>query len=72
MIRSTEAYKLVFREYPDVASVEQMCQMLNISTKMGYRLLKNDTIEHFKIGKTYKIPKLHIFEYMKVISKSDA
>lgn len=72
MVKSIEAYKLIFRDYPDVVSVEQMCEMLNISPKIGYGLLKNNTIEHFKIGKIYKIPKLHIFEYMKVISKSDA
>ncbi|MEG0751064.1 MAG: helix-turn-helix domain-containing protein [Oscillospiraceae bacterium] len=67
-----EAYKMMFIDFPDVVSVEQMCEMLNISPKMGYRLLKNNTIEHFKIGKTYKIAKLHILKYMKVINKSDA
>jgi excisionase family DNA binding protein len=64
-----EVYKYLFREYPDIVSVGQMYEMLNISTKTGYRLLKNNAINHFKIGKTYKIPKLHIFEYIKVISK---
>jgi len=73
LLKSNEAYKLVFREYPDVVSVEQMCEMLGgISTKTGYRLLRQNQIKHFKIGRMYKIPKLHIFEYLAVAQESDA
>jgi excisionase family DNA binding protein len=65
LLKSNEAYKLIFRDYPDVVSVEQMCEMLGgISAKTGYRLLRQNQIKHFKIGRTYKIPKLHIFEYL--------
>ena len=54
------------REYPDVVTVSQMSEMLGISEKSAYRLLKENCIEHFKIGRTYKIPKLHIFSYLRV------
>lgn len=71
MLKNNEAYKLIFREYPDVVNVEQMCEMLGgISTKTGYRLLRKNKIRHFKIGRAYKIPKLHIFEYLAVIKKN--
>ncbi|MHB1043980.1 MAG: helix-turn-helix domain-containing protein [Eubacteriales bacterium] len=74
LLKHNEAYRLVFREYPDVVSVEQMCEMLGgISAKTGYRLLRQNQIKHFKIGRTYKIPKLHIFEYLAVVQEeSDA
>jgi excisionase family DNA binding protein len=73
LLKSNEAYKLIFREYPDVVSVEQMCEMLGgISAKTAYRLLRQNQIKHFKIGRTYKIPKLHIFEYLAVAQESDA
>ena len=73
LLKSNEAYKLVFREYPDVVNVEQMCEMLGgISTKTGYRILKENRIKHFKIGRAYKIPKLRIFEYLDVVQESDA
>ena len=73
MLKSNEAYKLIFRDYPDVVSVEQMCEMLGgISMKTGYRLLRQNQIKHFKIGRTYKIAKLHIFEYLAVAQESDA
>jgi excisionase family DNA binding protein len=73
LLKSNEAYKLIFREYPDVVNVEQMCDMLGgISAKTAYRLLRQNQIKHFKIGRTYKIPKLHIFEYLAVAQESDA
>lgn len=56
-----------------MVSVEQMCEMLGgINTKTGYRLLRQNQIKHFKIGRTYKILKLHIFEYLAVVQESDA
>ncbi len=72
MAKSMDIYKVMFVSFPDVVSVEQMCEMLHVSSKIGYRLLKTNAIKHFKIGKTYKIAKLHIFEYMKIINESDA
>jgi excisionase family DNA binding protein len=66
-----QAYRTVFKEYPDVVSVEQMCEMLGgISRKTGYKLLKERKIDCFVIGKTYKIPKLRILEYMNIIRRS--
>jgi hypothetical protein len=65
MIKYNEAYKLMFRDYPDVVNVEKMCEMLgDISTKTGYRMLKNNIIKHFMIGRIYKIPKIFILEYL--------
>ena len=65
-----DAYGMVFSNYPDIVSVAQMSKMLGISEKSAYRLLKKNCIEHFKVGRTYKIPKLHIFNYLHVIGRS--
>lgn len=62
-----EAYRIMFRDYPDVVTVEQMSKMLGISDKTAYALLRDNKIEHFKVGRTYKIPKIHILSYLKVI-----
>ena len=62
-----EAYRIIFRDYPDVVTVEQMSKMLGISDKTAYALLRDNKIEHFKVGRTYKIPKIHILSYLKVI-----
>ena len=35
-----DACSVLFRDYPDVVTVEQMARMLGISTKTAYRLLQ--------------------------------
>ncbi len=60
--------QLMYRDYPDVVNVNQLCIMLgNISTKSAYKLLHTDTISYFKIGRTYKIPKIHVIVYLSSI-----
>ena len=65
MMKSEEAYRLMFRNYPDVVNIEQLCEMLGgISTKTGYRLLKSGAIKSFVVARRYHIPKINVFEYM--------
>ncbi len=67
-ITGREAYRIMFRDYPDIVNVNQMSKMLGISDKTAYALLRDNKIEHFKVGRTYKIPKIHILSYLRVIS----
>ena len=72
-MKAQEAYKMMFRDYPDVVTVEQMCEMLGgISTKTGYRLLKSGAIKSFVVGRRYRIPKLYIFEYLELVEQAPA
>ncbi|MBW4084986.1 helix-turn-helix domain-containing protein [Paenibacillus sp. S150] len=42
-----------------------MCDMPGgISTKTAYKLLQNNSIDHFKIGRAYKIPKMSVISYL--------
>ena len=43
-ISQRDAYKLMLKDYPDVMSIEQMCEILSISTKTGYRILREGKI----------------------------
>ena len=63
---SKKSFKAYFRDYPDVLDVEQMCEILNVSTKTGYRLLNENKIQAFKIGRAFRIPKVHLFDYLKI------
>ncbi|MNI98819.1 Helix-turn-helix domain protein [compost metagenome] len=55
----------MFQDYPDVVNIEQMCSMLGgISSKTAYKLLQTNRIDHFKIGRAYRIPKFHIIAYL--------
>ena len=64
MMTHRDAYRVMLREYPDVLNIEQMCEILKISTKTGYRLLKDGQIQNLKIGRAYRIPKAHLVAYL--------
>ena len=61
-----DAYCLMLKEYPDVLSFEQMCLVLGVSPKTGYKILRDKKIVCLKVGRAYRIPKAHIFSYLMV------
>ena len=55
----------IFSEYPDVVTVKQMCVMFFVfKQKTAYEMLECGDIRHLKIGKSFKIPKVCIIEYL--------
>lgn len=62
-----DVYRSVLREYPDVMTVDEVSKALGISTKTGYRLIRDNAIEHIKVGRSYRIPKAHLLSYMRVV-----
>ena len=63
------SYSVMLREYPDVMNIEQMSQALGVSTKTGYGLLKSGKFARSKVGRAYRIPKVHLPDYMKVMEQ---
>ena len=62
--------KNIFKSYPDVISIDILCKMLgNINKKLAYKLLKSNEIEHLKVGRAYKIPKIYVINYLQKINK---
>ena len=59
-----DAYCVMLKEYPDVLNIEQMCEILKVSTKTGYRLLKDGKVQNLKGGRSYRIPKAHLVAYL--------
>jgi excisionase family DNA binding protein len=57
---------VTFADYPDVLDVQQMSQMFGISTKTAYKLLRANNIQHLKIGRIYKIPKISVLRFIGV------
>ena len=66
LLSPRDAYRLMLKDYPDVMDIGQMCEVLGVSTKTGYKLLKGGKIEYLKIGRDYRIPKAHILRYLKI------
>jgi len=55
----------MFNNLPDILTVNQVAEALGIGKKAAYNLLKNDVIGHLVVGRTYKIPKECLVEYVK-------
>ncbi len=55
----------IFDEYPDVVTFEQLKEMLHIERTFAYKLLQNKIIESFKCGRSYRILKSKVIEYLK-------
>ena len=64
-----DMYKSVLKEYPDVMSVEEASKAVGVSDKTVYRLLRENKIEHIMMGRKYRIPKAHLFLYLRLCSK---
>ena len=72
-MKTSDAYQLLFCDYPDVVNTSQMCEMLgNISIKSGYELLKSGQIKCFMIGHCYRIPKINILKFMGIMEGSNS
>mgnify|MGYP002518524837 FL=1 len=66
-----DAYRLMLREYPDVMTIEQMCEALGVSKKTGYKMLQSKTIASVKVGRAYRIPKIYILNYLQVVNEGE-
>ena len=64
-----EIYASVLKEYPDILSPDETARALGVSTKTVYQLLRNNTIKHIKMCRTYKVPKAHILCYLRLINQ---
>ena len=54
----------MFKNYPDVVTVEQLQQMLGIGKNTAYTLIKQNIIKSIRIGRVHKIPKVNIIKYL--------
>ena len=59
-----KSVRQMFRKYPDVVTIPQVCEMLGVSERTVYRLLVTNQIKHFKVGRAYRIPKVNVFAFM--------
>lgn len=61
-----EMYQAILKEYPDILTVEDMSKALGVSSKTGYKLLKNNKIQSMRIGRSYRIAKVHLLSFLKI------
>lgn len=54
----------MLKKYPDVLTVAQVAEVLGVCTKAVYGLVKSKLLGHIRIGRTIKIPKYALVEYL--------
>jgi len=58
-------YAKMLKSYPELIRIEQLCEVLGgISTKTGYKLLKEKKIASLKVGREYRITKSNLIDYL--------
>lgn len=65
-----DVYGIMLQGYPDVMDIEQVCQVLGVSTKTGYKLINEGKLRCLKVGRSYRIPKLLLLVYLGVCSEN--
>ena len=59
----------MFREYPDVVNIEQLCEMLGgVSVKAAYQRLHSGEIAFFRIGRGVRSPKEDVIRFVRETS----
>ncbi len=60
----------IFTQYPNVVTTSQMQEMLGIGRNTALKLLSSGEIKSIKIGRSYKIPKVYVIEYLNKLTKN--
>ena len=62
--KMAKQYGLMFRDYPDAVTPEQVQQMLGIGRRKTYDLLKSGELASIRMGRIYRVPKLAVIDYL--------
>ncbi len=58
-------YEVKFRDYPDVVTKKEFLTILdNIDPKTAAKLFQDNTVNHFRIGRFYYIPKQSVIDFL--------
>jgi len=63
-------YQAVFKDYPDILNVKQVSEILGVSSKTVYGLLRKGKLESLKVGRSFRIPKVHLMTYARIFKVS--
>lgn len=61
----------MFSDYPDVVSISELQSMLRISRNTAYELVRSGKIRSVKIGRTYRIPRSAVEDYLNVSCQTE-
>ncbi len=50
---------------------EQLSEILSVSTKTVYKIIRSGELSHMKTGREYRVPKVMVLRYMKLLQNKD-
>lgn len=56
--------QILLEQYDDLLTISDVCKILRIGRNKAYELIRNNEIKHFHVGKSLKIPKVYLIEYI--------
>ncbi len=59
----SKSYEL-FSDYPDILSVQQLMELLQIGKVLAYKLIESKKFKAVKIGREYKILKNSVIDFI--------
>jgi len=54
----------MFKDYDDIITVEELCEILKIGKNGAYDLLNSGQIKAMRIGRIWKIPKTNVEKFI--------
>lgn len=63
-MKLNETYLKLFPGYPDAVSLQQAAEMLGLNRHTVGELIRSRRLFALKIGRTYRIPKLSVIEFL--------
>ena len=54
----------MFNEYPDLMNSNEVMEILGIGKNFFYKLLSSGQLKAFRVGRTWRIPKCSVEEYI--------
>jgi len=59
----------MLEEYPDILTVEEACEALRVGYNAMYDLLNSGKLKGYRNGRSWRIPKLAVMEFILENSK---
>lgn len=54
----------MFEQYPDILTVEEVCEALRMGYNAVYEILNNGKLKAFKNGRVWRIPRESLMEFI--------
>lgn len=54
----------MFEEYPDILTAEEACEAIRVGQNAMYELLNSHKLKAYKNGRTWRIPKASLTQYI--------